>query len=152
MAPPMTNAAPGPAATRQAKRTWRPAPLVLFAILFGTLFLWEIFVLFLQVSGVPMTERGESPRLVGEVAGNSTVAQSFGVHAGGLSGVTIHVRPFGEEVAGDVVFTLSDSHSAILEICAPVSPPGRDRRISPRRRLPAPLSPRVRSSRERRFA
>jgi hypothetical protein len=42
------------------------------------------------------------------VAGDAVVAQTFGVQAGGFSGITVRARPFAGAVEGDVVFTVTD--------------------------------------------
>jgi hypothetical protein len=81
---------------------------LLFVVIFGGLFACELHILFYEASGVPVTTAGERPRVVGEVAGELTVAQTFGVQAGGFSGVTIEARPFAGTVDGDVVFTVTD--------------------------------------------
>ncbi len=58
---------------------------------------------------MPSAPRAAHAQPVGEVAGGFAVSQTFGVMAGGLSGITISARPFAATVEGDVVFTLTRS-------------------------------------------
>jgi hypothetical protein len=81
---------------------------VLFVVLFGALFSYEVAALFYRETGVPVAERGDRPRLIGEIAGDTVVAQTFVVGAGGLHAVTIEARPFGPDTAGAVEFALTD--------------------------------------------
>lgn len=81
---------------------------LLFVPLCGALFAYQIYALFYKETGVPSAPRAAHAQLVGEVAGGFAVSQTFGVMAGGLSGITISARPFAATVEGDVVFTLTE--------------------------------------------
>jgi hypothetical protein len=81
---------------------------LLFVPLCGALFALQIYVLFYQQSGVPSAPRAAQTQPVGEIAGDVVVSQTFGVMAGGLSGLTMAAQPAGQAVEGDVVFTLTE--------------------------------------------
>jgi hypothetical protein len=94
---------------------------LLFVVIFGVLFAYEISVLFYQQAGVPSTARGDRPRLVGEIAGDAVLTQTFGVEAAGLSSITVELRPFGDHVSGDAIFTLTELPGSTSDGDAPAS-------------------------------
>jgi len=91
-----------PASVLPARR-----PLTAFVLLFGGLLAGEVYALFVAEAGVPRVNRGSDARLVGEVAGSVAVAQTFSLDVDGFDGVTIEARPFGDVVAGTVVFDVA---------------------------------------------
>jgi hypothetical protein len=81
---------------------------VLFVALFGALLATEGYLLFFRASGTPSVAMGDRPRLAGEIAGATTVVQTFGIEAGGLSAITLAAKPFQTAVSGDVTFELGE--------------------------------------------
>jgi hypothetical protein len=101
----MDSAPPVPPAV-PARRSPTLRAFLLFVLIFGALFWWEVSILFYRPMGLPAARRGEHPRLLGEIAGRTVVSQTFQMQAGGLSGVTVEAAPAGRSVSGDLVFSI----------------------------------------------
>lgn len=88
----------------------RPSAIgsVLFAAVCVALLAGEIFVVFVRETGVPIVDRGPGARLLGEVAGETAVTQTFRLEAGGFSGISVEAAPYGGAVGGSAILTLSE--------------------------------------------
>ena len=81
--------------------------MLLFAALLAGLLGFQVYAVFLQPYGVP-SAHGRDTRWVGEVAGAVAVRQSFKMEADGFEAVTLHLRPTGGALAGQLVVELSE--------------------------------------------
>lgn len=116
--------------------------LAAFLALFGTLAAGEVYGLFVRETGVPRVDRGPDARLVGEIAGPAIVAQTFSVGVDGLDGITVEARPFGDAVAGTVVFDVAQIDPLDPRLAASLQ-------VTPLYRILHPARDVVRASRHR---
>jgi hypothetical protein len=83
-------------------------PRLTWSLLFAALLVFQAYVIFVQRHGATATA-GHETRVAGEVAGGVSIRQTFRMAAGGLDGITVHVRPSGMEHAGPVILELAEA-------------------------------------------
>jgi hypothetical protein len=81
---------------------------LLFVALIGGALALEAGALFFHRTGVPAIARGERPRLIGEIAGQTVVTQTFRIDVDGFSGLVLEASPYHETASGNVVFTVEE--------------------------------------------
>jgi hypothetical protein len=75
------------------------------------LLLFQVYVIFLQPHGTPAS-RSRDVRVVGEIAGQVTVRQTFQLEANGFDGITLRPSPTGQEHEGPVVLEIAEEGPA----------------------------------------
>ena len=84
------------------------AALVVLAVLYVPVLVFQVQKLWLEPSGIAVSGDGGWPVLAGEIAGHLNVSQTLHMRAAGFEAITVKVRPWKERPVGTVFFRLFD--------------------------------------------